>query len=89
MSNPYKRRAGTGKVSMRAQNNEQLQDNMYLRQQMSFERRRVVKMCDDCLHGHWTPCELDDCPCLCNDKQSTAITRRLVREHLAGAAVPK
>jgi len=50
-----------------AVNNEQLQDNMTLKKQLSYVRRRQTKMCDECMLGHLSPCEKENCPCLCND----------------------
>jgi hypothetical protein len=58
------------KIHLKAVNNEQLVDNMAVTGQLSFQRRRTVKMCGECLTNRHHLCSKDECPCLCNDPQT-------------------
>lgn len=54
-------------ASLRIANCDTLKNRLSEMKQDSFRRRFDTKMCMECLHGHHFPCELDNCPCLCND----------------------
>ena len=56
---------------------ETLKARLALEKQFCWARRVTTRICDDCLQGHFHPCEKDNCPCLCNDPLTSMERKRL------------
>lgn len=59
---PYKKRS-----ELRSANNCDIRNRMAEAHQNSWLRRRLERMCYECLHNQHAHCSKDGCPCLCND----------------------